>query len=611
MEGLGASGGSAAATAKLSLFASSAAVDDDAARKDAGAELAAAARARAEQDEAAQELREAVGLRVRGSHAPAPVGTFDEMGEVVARSAPIAWPADDASASGLRVWTSLSRVIEASDYKEPTAVQMQAVPAILGDRDVLASAPTGSGKTAAYMLPVLARLRRHMASGPRAVILAPTRELVQQIAREGRRLAAGTGIRVVELTKGAAFGAYGARKAAAEGAAKAGSGPAGAADDDDDADAGAESDDDDDDDDDGDEGHAGGGGGGGGGSSGKAGRARRPKAPKRLEKQAIPQVDVLVTTPQRLAWLVEAAGTDAGLALPHCGVVVLDEADRLLRRGDATGLRAVDAVVSAAPATAQRAMFSATVHAGVEEAASSVLRDALVISVGRSMAAAAGVTQKLVFVGREEGKLVELRQMASSGFDPPVLVFFQDQERADDAFYELSRDGVRCDVVHAGRPAAEREAAIRRFRAGEVWMLLATEVIARGIDFKAVRTVVNFDLPRSTSEYVHRIGRTGRAGRTGTAITLFTENDFALLRPIANVARISGADVPDWMLTLAKPSNRTRAAVPKRRAVSKARDQERYQQREARRAEQARRFAKRARRTAAAASAASSAGAKA
>ncbi|KAA0159048.1 hypothetical protein FNF27_08336 [Cafeteria roenbergensis] len=83
-----------------------------------------------------------------------------------------------------------------------------------------------------------------------------------------------------------------------------------------------------------------------------------------------------------------------------------------------------------------RAMFSATVHAGVEEAASSVLRDALVISVGRSMAAAAGVTQKLVFVGREEGKLVELRQMASSGFDPPVLVFFKTRERADDAFYE-------------------------------------------------------------------------------------------------------------------------------------------------------------------------------
>jgi superfamily II DNA/RNA helicase len=455
---------------------------------------------------------------------------------------------------------------------------------MIAGRDVLASAPTGSGKTAAFILPIIARLRCHTKAGPRAIILAPTRELVQQIAREGRRLSSGTGIRFSELTKGAAFGAYGAEKDA-----KAKASPS-----EKDAQvpeprkrAAAHHRHDGEDDDDDDESEEDAAAAAAAASASASSSRSKPNRPKNLQKQRIPAVDVLVTTPQRLAWLVEAVVTSSGsadsLALPHVGVVVLDEADRLLKAGDRDALRALDSVLSAAPASAQRALFSATVHSGVEDAAEVVLRDAVTITVGRAMSAASSVEQKLVFVGREAGKLLELRQMAKTGFAPPVLVFLQSKERAEDACHELRLDGIRADVIHSDRTPAEREDVIRRFRSGEIWMLLATEVVARGLDFKAVKTVVNFDVPATVSEYVHRIGRTGRAGRKGTAITLFTEDDFPLLRPIANVAKLSGAEVQPWLLTLAKPSGRRKAKAITRTAVSRERDRARFQEREKRR----------------------------
>lgn len=556
------------------------------------ASLAIAA-ASAAQD-AGEALRESVGLRVRGEHPPLPLASFAELEQLFVSCEVVGAGGAASAASAARAWRSVSRAVESSDYKEPTAVQMQVFSAMIAGRDVLASAPTGSGKTAAFVIPIIAKLRCHVAAGPRAIILAPTRELVQQIAREGRRLSSGTGLRFSELTKGAAFGAFGAEMAAATALATDGSvcdssHRSGRIDDDKHGNAleaaAVVADEDGIPEDAPDDGDA---------ETPRGGSASGPHRPKKLERQRIPAVDVLVTTPQRLAWLVEAVTTASAtssspaaaappLALPHVRMVVLDEADRLLQAGDRAALRALDGVLSAAPASAQRALFSATVHSGVEEAAGTVLRDAVSITVGRAMAAASSVEQRLVFVGREAGKLLELRQMAKTGFAPPVLVFLQSKERAEDACHELRLDGIRADVIHSDRPPAEREEVIRRFRSGEVWMLLATEVVARGLDFKAVKTVVNFDVPATVSEYVHRIGRTGRAGRAGTAITLFTEADFALMRPIANVAKLSGADVQPWLLTLAKPSGRRKAKTVTRTAVSRELDRERYEARERRR----------------------------
>lgn len=108
------------------------------------------------------------------------------------------------------------------------------------------------------------------------------------------------------------------------------------------------------------------------------------------------------------------------------------------------------------------------------------------------------------------------------------------------------------DVIHAGRSRAARENAVAKFRKGETWVLICTDLVARGVDFRAVNMVVNYDLPTSGITYVHRIGRTGRAGRKGTAISFFTESDFENLRTIANIMRQSGCEVPDWMLNMKK-----------------------------------------------------------
>jgi ATP-dependent RNA helicase DDX52/ROK1 len=135
--------------------------------------------------------------------------------------------------------------------------------------------------------------------------------------------------------------------------------------------------------------------------------------------------------------------------------------------------------------------------------------------------------QELLFVGREEGKLLAVRQLVQRGqLKPPVIVFVQSQERAQALFGELLYDGIHVDVIHAGRSRTARDNAVARFRRGNTWVLICTDLVARGVDFRAVNMVINYDLPTSGITYVHRIGRTGRAGRKGKAITLFTEADF-------------------------------------------------------------------------------------
>jgi ATP-dependent RNA helicase DDX52/ROK1 len=144
-----------------------------------------------------------------------------------------------------------------------------------------------------------------------------------------------------------------------------------------------------------------------------------------------------------------------------------------------------------------------------------------------------------------------VRGMLKDGLMPPVLLFVQSKERAADLFRELIYDGIDVDAIHADRSGAARSSAIARFRAGALAVLIATDLLARGLDFKAVATVINYDFPTSPAAYVHRIGRTGRNGRHGAAVTLFTEEDTELIRPVARLAVASGCtDIPPWMLSL-------------------------------------------------------------
>lgn len=172
------------------------------------------------------------------------------------------------------------------------------------------------------------------------------------------------------------------------------------------------------------------------------------------------------------------------------------------------------------------------------------------ISIGVANAGATTIDQKLVFVGREDGKLLAMRQLVQAGLKPPVLIFLQSKDRAKELFRELVYDGINVEVIHAERTQEQRDNIIRRFRTGDIWVLICTDLMARGVDFKGVNMVINYDFPQSAVSYIHRIGRTGRAGRRGTAVTFFTEDDVPYLRSIANVMKLSGCEVPDWMLTI-------------------------------------------------------------
>merc|ERR1712232_1496528 len=148
----------------------------------------------------------------------------------------------------------------------------------------------------------------------------------------------------------------------------------------------------------------------------------------------------------------------------------------------------------------------------------------------------------------------------------------QSKERAKQLFGELVYDGIFVDCIHADHTKQERDNTVRAFRAGKIWMLICTDLMARGVDFKGVETVVNYDFPQSASTYIHRIGRTGRAGRSGTAFTLFTIQDFEALRGIVGVMRQSGCEVPDWTLRLKPRSKKQRRNAefrqPERKRIS-------------------------------------------
>ena len=382
----------------------------------------------------------------------------------------------------------LVRNIESGKWVVPTAVQMQAVPTLLASRDSLVTAPTGSGKTGAFAIPCLAFSAVEPGPGQtgwsvKTAVVAPTRELAEQICREIRRLGADKpgGLRAYVLEKSNESGVR----------------------------------------------------------DGVLGGERG--------------IDVLVGTPMRMSGV---AGKLGGVRL-----LILDEADRLMDTADGkaqedTFLSQIKEILKGVPSTAVRGLFSATMAPAVKELATTILRNPVNIAQGVNPSGAASansdISQKLLFVGKESGKLLAMRQFIRKGFKPPCLVFVQDKHRARELYEELRHEGVRVDYISGDRSKKVRDLAVDKFRLSETWMMIATDVVSRGLDFKAVNTVVNYDFPSSGVNYVHRIGRTGRAGRKGVAVTFFVEADYPALRGIANIINLSGGDVEDWMLKMPK-----------------------------------------------------------
>lgn len=489
-------------------------------------------------------FRRSMSIRLANKHdpdVPDPMSAFDEL------QIPQWWKDETSFQSIVR---PVRQNIESGKWKEPTPIQMQCLPTLLERRDVIGCAPTGSGKSGAFVIPALllsaapfhvfyasesnklpnkkkAAKKKSHEGEIRALLLAPSRELAAQLHREVERLGTGKpgGLTSLLLSKSNASNII--------------SGSAG----------------------------------------GKKG------------------LDVLVTTPMRLVDSIEK-----GLDLNALRLIVLDEADRLLdatdhgrhqqrssnksnesdsssdeedeQRVPTSGsnqtqsfLAQMDTIFSATPATATRALFSATVTPMVRSLAESILRnpvDVTIAAPGTMGGANTDIEQELMFVGREEGKLLAMRQLVQRGqLRPPAIVFVQSQERAQALFGELLYDGIHVDVIHAGRSRTARDNAVSKFRRGDTWVLICTDLVARGVDFRAVNMVINYDLPTSGITYVHRIGRTGRAGRKGRALTLFTEADFENLRTIANIMKQSGCEVPEWMLTL-KRKKKSKNQNPRR-----------------------------------------------
>lgn len=234
-------------------------------------------------------------------------------------------------------------------------------------------------------------------------------------------------------------------------------------------------------------------------------------------------------------------------------LLVLDEADKLL---ELDFVAEADAAVAACThPEVVRGFFSATLPDAAEALARSVLAAPLRITVGVRGASATTVRQELKYVGDEKGKLLALRSLlAGGGALTPALVFASSQERAQTLWEACRYEPWRAGVLHAGRTRAQREEVVEQFRAGKVWTLILTDVGSRGLDFKGVASVIQYDAPDSAQAYVHRVGRTGRAGRKGACWTFFTDDDKGALRGVAGIMAASGCEVPEWTLKLAKPT---------------------------------------------------------
>ena len=358
--------------------------------------------------------------------------------------------------------------VDALGFSTPTPVQAGAIPEVLAGRDVVASAQTGTGKTAAFALPTLQRIAGKSGHGPHALVVTPTRELAAQIDDVVKVVCQKTGQRAVIVMGGAKF----------------------------------------------------------------------DKQIAALEKGC----DLLVATPGRLLDLME----HNHVSLAGVEILVLDEADRMLDMGFWPSVRRI---MHALPERHQTLLFSATIPPSIKSTIDAMLHEPAVVEISRVGETADTVEEHLCPVTQAQ-KPELLRALldtgGASGQRPErVLVFCRTKHRVDDVSAMLKNAQVKVDVMHADRPQQARARALERFREGKVQVLVATDVMSRGIDVAGVDAVVNFDVPMDPEDYVHRIGRTGRAGATGHAYTFVAPDEISPLREIEYFTKKL---IPTWDL---------------------------------------------------------------
>jgi len=368
---------------------------------------------------------------------------------------------------------SLVQTLSALGYEAPTPIQQRTIPALLAGRDVIGQAQTGTGKTAAFALPILEKIdpgRRET----QALILAPTRELAMQVADALHSYAHGTpGVTVLPVYGGAPIG---------------------------------------------------------------------PQL-KRLERG----VQVVVGTPGRLIDVLDRKS----LRLDAVRFLVLDEADEMLKMGF---IDDVETILSAAPKPRQIALFSATMPPEVVRIAQRHLVNPERIEVERKTVTAPDIAQRFINVS-EGQKLETLTHILELEENEAVLIFRRTKNGAAELAERLEGRGFAAVAMHGDMKQAERENVIRRLRAGQAEIVVATDVAARGLDVEQIAHVINYDIPNDVEAYVHRIGRTGRAGRTGVATLFVTPREQRMMREIE---RFTGSKIKPMKMP-------TRADVAARR----------------------------------------------
>lgn len=390
--------------------------------------------------------------------------------------------------------------IELACYKSPTPVQKHAMPIILSKRDLMACAQTGSGKTAAFLMPILnqifedgppkslpqpqaqSRYPGRVKQYPLALILSPTRELACQIYEEACKFSYRSRVRPCVV--------YG------------GSDPV--------------------------------------------------QQMKDLDRGC----HLLVATPGRLVDMIERGK----LSLELVKYLVLDEADRMLDMGFEPQIRRIVLEDNMPPmGKRQTLMFSATFPKKVQELARNFLENYIFLAVGRVGSTSENITQKVVWVDEHDKRSFLLDLLNAAGLknavnsrDSLTLTFVETKKGADALEGFLSKEGYPVTSIHGDRSQKEREEALWSFRTGRTPILVATAVAARGLDIPNVKHVINFDLPSDIEEYVHRIGRTGRVGNLGLATSFFNEKNRNMALDLVELITETHQELPDWLAALAK-----------------------------------------------------------
>jgi ATP-dependent RNA helicase RhlE len=370
--------------------------------------------------------------------------------------------------------------VHAAGYSVPTPIQLQTIPPIMQGRDIIGLAQTGTGKTAAFALPILHRL----ISGPRgcirALIISPTRELSEQTCEVINSLGSRTGLRSIAIYGG-------------------------------------------------------------------VGMAQQTKG---LHGAA----EIIVACPGRLLdYLWKGI-----VSLADLEVLVIDEADRMFDMGFLPDIRNILACIMN---KRQTLLFSATMPAGIRRLVCEILRDPVTVQIDRQLPAK--TVSHTLYPVQQHLKTNLLKEILNKTKTDSVLVFTRTKHRAERVTQQLVRSGYRVASLQGNLSQNERQAALTGFRTGSFKVLVATDIAARGIDVLSISHVINYDMPESTDDYIHRIGRTGRVDKNGDALTFVTSDDADKIRALERLL-----NAPLERLTL-KGFDYTRPAPQKERYLTR------------------------------------------